>query len=349
MSDTPPQLDDQDEPFDLESEPLESPGMDGNDWGGDGSDPFRPVRAHVLEALRPATGPYAPPLDALLAIGDIPPAELEERRLALGIGQEHVDELLRMARDRALNTADSDSKEVSAPLNALYILSNLELGDEVAEIVPLLDIDFDILSEELPEVFGKVGAPALAPLQAYLRDRTRWVWGHGRAAEALEQIARVHPELREQAVATLSEVLEQAETYHEMSVTGAMGALVDLEEANALPLIRRAFELDKIDESMYGPWSEVQSELGVQPDLADPLVARSQQRFDDRNRRMFPPDLEANLEAFRAQQGAQQRTEHVHVERSPAPQKRKQDQARKAKSKRKAAAASRKANKKKRK
>lgn len=345
MSDTPPQIDDQDEPFDLESEPLEQTELYGNDWGGDGSDPFRPVRAHVLAALRPATGPYAPPLDDLLTIGSVPPDELEERRVALGIGQEHVPELLRMARDRALNTADSESAEVDAPLNALYILSNLELGDGAAELVPLFDIDFDILSEELPGVLGKVGAPALAPLQAYLRDHTRWVWGHSRAAEALEQIARVHPALREQAIAMLSEVLEQAETYHEMSVTGAMGALVDLEAVETLPLIRRAFELDKIDESVYGPWSEVQSELGVQPDPADPLVARSQERFDEHHRQMFPPELEANLAAFRAQQPA----EHVHVERSPAPPKRKQDQARKAKNKRKAAAASRKANKKKRK
>jgi hypothetical protein len=56
-----------DEPFDLEREPLDKPLQPFEiDWGGDGFDLERPVRAHVLAALQPSTGSYEPPLDALL-------------------------------------------------------------------------------------------------------------------------------------------------------------------------------------------------------------------------------------------------------------------------------------------
>ncbi|HEX9370143.1 MAG TPA: hypothetical protein VF897_04025, partial [Roseiflexaceae bacterium] len=54
-----------DEPFDLEREPLDRPPPMAHDWGGDGTDLSRPVRAHVLAALRPHTAPYPPPVDAL--------------------------------------------------------------------------------------------------------------------------------------------------------------------------------------------------------------------------------------------------------------------------------------------
>src|SRR4051812_33468507 len=108
-----------DQPFDLEREPLEQEHPLANDWGGDGTNPLRPVRAHVLAALRPTTLPYAPPVDALLALGDPHTPDVVERRRALGLGQEYLPDLLRMARDRGLYTADSDTDEVWAPLHAV--------------------------------------------------------------------------------------------------------------------------------------------------------------------------------------------------------------------------------------
>jgi hypothetical protein len=101
-----------DEPFDLEREPLEKPHPMARDWGGDGTDLSRPVRAHVLAALRPNTAPYPPLVDALRALGDPRNAGATERRQALGLAQEHLLDLLRMARDRGLYTADSDTDEV---------------------------------------------------------------------------------------------------------------------------------------------------------------------------------------------------------------------------------------------
>jgi hypothetical protein len=345
MSD-PEQIRDDDEPFDLKREPLDQPPAPFEiDWGGDGSDLMRPVRAHVLAALRPAAGPYQPPLDALLALGESDDEELERRREELGIGQEHVPELLRMLRDRSLATADGDTPDAWAPIHALHVLAGLDLSAHTAELVPLLDLDFDRVSDELIDMLGEVGEPALAPLEAYVADRSRWVWGRSRAAHGLQKIAEGQPETRDQVVETLSAILRDAEGDHEDAVTGAMTALVDLKAVEALPLIRRAFELGKIDETMNGPWGDVLREIGVEPAPDDPLLEESRRRFEERHRQLAPPDLRENLDAL----GAQQRARRAMAELQAATQKRKQDKARTEKSKRKAAKASRKANRKKRK
>lgn len=159
----------------------------------------------------------------------------------------------------------------------------------------------------------------------------------------LQKIAEQHPELRTQVIAILSEILEDAEHDYEQAVTGAMSALIELKAAETLPLIRRAFELGKIDETMYGPWGEVLKELGGTPAPDDPLIVESQQRFKTRHSQMFPPGLRENLDAFQEHQ----RTEHARVARRELAQKRKQAQERRQKNTRKIASAARKANRKK--
>jgi hypothetical protein len=354
------ELDDQ--PFDLEREPLDPPEPTGHDWGGDGTDPSRPVRAHVLAALRPHTQPYAPPVDALLTLGDPRTADVVERRRALDLGQENLPDLLRMARDRDLYTADSDTDEVWAPLHALLVLSDLALSADVAELVPLLDLEDDWYFTELPELFGKVGEPALEPLRAYLADHARWSYGHSNACAALEKLAAQHPEQREPVVETLSDMLRDAEHYDEVACTGAMDALIDLGEVEALPLIRHAFELGRIDEMMRGPWGDVLNDLGVEPEADDPLLAESQQRFEERHEQLMPhKQREQLLELIERIGGrdpqhlfddtpanAPQPLPALAQASTPAP-KTAQAKARKQKNKRKMESASRKANRRKRK
>lgn len=333
------------EPFDLEREPLDRPAPLDLDWGGDGLDLMRPVRAHVLAALPPATGPYAPPLDALLSFGDIEAAELVRRGDELGIGQAHVPELLRMLRDRTLATAYGDDPVTWAPMHALHLLARLDLSGVVPELLPLFDVDFDRLNDELIGIIGRSGATALAPLGDYLRDRTRWVWGRSRVASALEEIAKQHPELRDGVVTMLTEILTSAEDDHEIAITGVVGALVELKAVDALPLIRRAFELGRVDETMYGAWGDVLADLGGVPDPDDPLVASSKLRFDERNNRMFPPDLRERFKAFQERH----REAQVRADQRTAARRAKQQKATKTKNKHKAASAARKANRKRRK
>jgi hypothetical protein len=90
------------------------------DWGGDGSDLHRPVRAHVEAALVPTDAAYPPPLDQLLTLGNaLEGHDVNERIAQLGFSQAHVPDLVRMARDRALNTMAGDSDAIWAPIHAL--------------------------------------------------------------------------------------------------------------------------------------------------------------------------------------------------------------------------------------
>ena len=243
-----------DEPFDLEREPLDrQPGF-GVDWGGDGSNLHRPVREHVLVALRPASGPYEPPLDALLGLGNIEAEELERRAEELGIGQHHVPELVRMTRDRAFSTANGTNPVVFAPDHAMHLLKGLDVSDHLAELLSIFDLDFDEPPEQLTDVLAITGDAALAPTAAYVHDRTRWLFGRSLAASAVRKIAEQNPNLRESAIASLGEVLANAESDDEVAVTGALTALIDLEATETLPLIRHAFEIGKIDEMANGSW-----------------------------------------------------------------------------------------------
>lgn len=296
MNNTPLHIPSDDEPFDLEHAPLDlSDDWGGYDWGGDGSNLERPVRAHVLAALRTTTAPYLAPVEALKQLGD----PSDPSALAPGITQEHVPDLLRMMRDRELYTAPSDTDQVWAPQHAFFQLRNLEVADCIAEFLPLFDLEDETFSEELPELLATVGAPALAPLRDYLADRTRWSYGHLCACDALAQLGAEHPELREQAVAILSDILRDVEHYSEGAATGAMDALVELEAVEALPLIRHAFELEKIDELLRGPWGQVLADLGIEPDESDPLLATSLQRFEEREDRLVPRELREELQAAR--------------------------------------------------
>jgi hypothetical protein len=112
-----------------------------------------------------------------------------------------------------------------------------------------------------------------------------------------------------------------------------MSALVELKAVETLPLIRRAFELGKIDETIQGPWGDVLATIGVEPEPDDPLVEESRLRFEERHSRMFPPELREALALIEGQQ----RAEQTHKAQRAAE-----------KNRRKAAAASRKANRKKR-
>jgi hypothetical protein len=308
------------------------------DWGGDGSDLDRPVRKHVEAALVPTTGTFHPPVDQLLSLGDPQSiAEMAPRVAELGLAQEHVPELVRMTRDRELNLAPMDSDEVWAPIHALHALAHLDVTNVIDDLLPLFDIDSEWFGEDLPDVLVNAGAAALAPLEQYLHDRARWVYGRTHAGRALRLIAQRYPELRDRVVQILTTALERPNE-NDPGVNGfVIYELTELKAVEALPAIRRAFELDVVDEMIMGDWESVQEELGQEPDPADPLIARSrahaiasQAVMRASLRQRLPPDLATPVSRY-----------------APAPQKKNEHA--KVKNKRKMAKASRKANKSKKK
>ena len=196
-------------------------------------------------------------LKDLRQAGETLAPELIER--AKAFGSVAVPALIGLATDDDLLNGDSDTPEVWAPLHAIQIIGELRAAEAVGSLLPLIRVNDDWISEKLPEVFGKIGEPALAPMCDLLRDRTQDVYARSRAASTLKEIAENHPELRQTAVAALVAQLQPGETQSpdDETLNGfVITELVDLKAKDALPAIRRAYEEDRVDESVTD-WDDV--------------------------------------------------------------------------------------------
>lgn len=248
-------------------------------WGGDGSDLNEPVRAHVEAALIETDAPYPPPLDELLRLGD--PREqpdISTRIGALNLTQAHVSDLVRMARDRKLNTASSESLEVWAPTHALQALEALDSSAVAADLVPLFDLDDDWVPTLLNALFCSGGQAAFVALSTYVQDGTRWNYGRANAIEALGALVAAEPAIRSQTVQLFSTILEQAPKNDPFLNGCLIDGLIDLDATETLPVIRRAFEADAVDEMVVGDWDDVLTEFDLEADPDDPLIQRSAER-----------------------------------------------------------------------
>jgi hypothetical protein len=183
-------------------------------------------------------------------------------------GRAVVQPLIDMAVDEELHNADSKAPEVWAPLHAIQILGELGASEAIEPLLPLFDwVDDDALAETLPEAFGGIGAPAVAPLRALLFDRGRDVWARVRATEGLGQIGQRHLETRSEVVSALVARLDPNESQlpeDEILVGFAISELLDLKAVEAAPEIRRAFEEDRVDTSIVD-LDHALEELGLPP------------------------------------------------------------------------------------
>lgn len=209
---------------------------------------------------------YPPPLDRLLGLGNLFTRGRQWRDyLRMGMSPGHVPDLLRMACDMELNHGDQDDPRVYAPLHAWRALGQLAPAGAAAPLTDLLVRlpDDDFANEDLPEVLGMIGAPAVEPVAAVLanpavRERTRIS-----AASALKEVARRHPELRDRCVELLTRQLERWTEQTEGLNGFLIHDLVELRAVEAAPLMESAFAGDRVDVIIRGDWEDVQVHLGL--------------------------------------------------------------------------------------
>lgn len=217
--------------------------------------------------------PYAAPLDRLLALGR-PAMRLDtwEDYRALGIGDEHVAELIRLAADPELLWTDAEDERGWAPIHAWRALGQLRAEAAVDPLLEVLDEleDSDWAHEDLPLVFGMIGAAAVPSLARYLADSDRDEWNRTAAAGGLKEIARAHPEARDDAVAALARQMGKWYRSPETVNSFVMSYLVDLGVREAAPEIEAAFEADAVDLLIRGDWEDVQVDLGLIPERTTP-------------------------------------------------------------------------------
>ncbi len=209
---------------------------------------------------------YPPPVDKLLTYGksDLGPKNWPDYR-ELGLGPEHIPDLIRMATDEELNLADSETPEVWAPVYAWHALGQMRAE---AAIEPLLSLfqtlkEDEWVTEELPEVFGMIGPAALPALDKFIGDISHDEFPRIDAIASMQKIGEHWPDARDESVALLMRHLEHfSENEPDVNAFLILG-LVKLQAREAAPLIEQAFAADSVEPFIMGDWDDVQVELGL--------------------------------------------------------------------------------------
>jgi hypothetical protein len=231
---------------------------------------------------------YSSPVDQLLAYGK---AEVVEAKdwpdyRALGLGSEHIPELIRMATDEELNTADSESLEVWAPTHAWRALGQLHAQAAIEPLLSLFKLqeDSEWVMEELPEVYGMFGPAAFPALTAFVADEANGEWPRISAISSIEKIGVYTPEARSRSIEILSKQLEtllEKESFEESDYevcSFLVLSLVHLQAKEAAPLIERAFAENRVETMIMGEWEDVQETLGL---LSPEEVEKLRQRREE--------------------------------------------------------------------
>ena len=229
------------------------------------------------------TADYAPPVDKLLTQGDPRNMIGWPDYAALGLGPEHIPDLIRMATDEELDVAGSNSLEVWATVHAWRALGQLRAESAVEPLLGLLhridDDQDDWVGEEIPEVMGMIGPSAIPALAAYVADSSRGLWARVAASASLTEIGQRHPASRADCVATLTRLLEQYQDHDETLNADLVAGLIELHAVESAPVMERAFAARRVDNSVSGDWEDVQIEMGLrqaretpQPNYAASIV-----------------------------------------------------------------------------
>jgi Protein of unknown function (DUF1186)/PBS lyase HEAT-like repeat len=218
-----------------------------------------------------STTTYTPPVDKLLTLGEPEPFAPDRwpNYLELGLGPEHIPDLIRMATDHEIRgiepkEGEEEEPEFWAPIHAMRALGQLHAEAAIEPLIQLLTVQAgdEWMQEELRFVFGLIGPAAIPALAAYLADTSHELYPRGYAAHGLEEIGNWHPESRSEVIAALSKQLEAfGENDYELNGFLISG-LSRLEAVEALPLIERAFAADRVDEFVIN-LDSVLVELGL--------------------------------------------------------------------------------------
>jgi len=210
---------------------------------------------------------YSFPVSKLLTQGDCRHQLAWPNYLALGLGIEHIPELIRMALDETLHQSPSDSLQVWAPIHAWRALGQLRAADAVVPLCQLFALiderHDDWVAEDLPLALAMIGPSALPFLANYIADRSHGLWARAAAIKSIKEIGGQHPDTRLECINILSNQL--AQFAHDESSFNAfvISRLLDLGAVEAAPMIEQAFTANAVDLTIVGDWEDAQIELGL--------------------------------------------------------------------------------------
>src|SRR4051794_32036441 len=221
---------------------------------------------------------YPPPVQRLFKLRSArenSDPKLWPEYLKLGIGPEHVPDLIRVAQGwRRHWFEEEETLAVWAHIHAWRALGQLGAVEAIGPLLGLLtdtqEEGDDWSIEEIPVVLAQIGAASIEPIAAYLNSPGPDVYSKSAAAGGLAKLARRSPDLRDRIVGILTEALARYAT-QDPELNGLLLIdLLKLKAAEAIPVIREAFRADRIDESMAGGWGDVRREFKLERQPDDP-------------------------------------------------------------------------------
>lgn len=295
------------------------------------------------------TRDYPEPVSRLLTLGEIDWAAEWADYTALGIGPEHSPDLIQLALDEELYEGDWDMPEPWATVHAWRALGQLRVEAAAPELLKLLarrDVDFnDLLTEELPKVFARIGPAALPVLRDYFTDATHGIWSRSSCVNAMVALVQRFPDCRAAVVETLGgQLVHFAEQDRTLKALIICALAIELHAVEAAAVIEAAYAANQVDLTVLGDWEDAQVYLGL---LAERQTAAPNYLLTEH------PEM---AEMLRALDGLKQRLRAESVEGDPLKEqarlekqqreqaRRLREQEKKARDKRKAAKKARRKN-----
>jgi hypothetical protein len=239
---------------------------------------------------------YPDPVSKLLTQGDCLGKRQWPDYLALGLGPEHIPDLIRMALDEDLHRADSDSLEVWAPVHAWRTLAQLHAEAAVEPLTQLFaridEFGDDWVNEDLTGAFGVLGPAAIPGLRDYLADPSHGLWARIAASASLSEICKRYPDERTKCMAILAGQLEHYAKMDPSLNAFIISALVDLQAVETASVIEKAFTSNRVDISVRGDWEDIRIELGLLHERQTPKPDYHQAFLDTMNQETPPPPEE---------------------------------------------------------
>ena len=220
---------------------------------------------------------YPPPVDRLLTLGETDSWDDWPDFPALGLGAEHVPELIRLVCDRELLLATGDRAEIWAPIHAWRALGQLRAADAVEPLLELLGEadEWEVSGlrrwayDEFPELFFLIGAAAVPALIRFLLDPSHDEDAREAAVLALTRIAEADKEVRDESVSALARLLDSEESEPWLNAA-VIRRLIELKAVEAASAMERAFAEGRVGPWYQGDWEDVQVALGLIPERVTP-------------------------------------------------------------------------------
>ncbi len=292
---------------------------------------------------------YPEPVSRLLTLGVIEWQAEWDDYTALGIGPEHIPDLIRLAVDEELYEGDWDFPEPWATVHAWRALGQLRAEAAAPELVKVLwrvdeELD-DLISEELPQIFARIGPAALSALRDYFIDATHGIWARSVTINAMVELVQRHPDYRAAVVEIfMAQLAHFAEQDRNLNALIICPLAIDLCAVEAAEMIEAAYTAKQVDLTVLGDWEDAQVYLGLLAErqtpapnylLAEhPEMAETLHALETFKHRMRAESAEGDSAAAQARLEQQQREQA----------RRQREQEKKARDKRKAAKKARRKN-----